>query len=53
MGSGKRSILPRAYSPRAWRGKPLQTCIANRNGLPETADTPLFGTVSRLAEQKA
>jgi starch synthase len=46
-------LLPCAYSITRLAGK--TTCklaLQKEMGLPETADTPLFGTISRLAEQK-
>ena len=47
------SFLPRAYSAARLAGKTsCKLALQKEMGLPETANTPLFGTVSRLAEQK-
>jgi len=46
-------LLPQTYSVRHPAGKTAcKLALQNEMGLPETADTPLFGTISRLAEQK-
>ena len=46
-------LLPQTYSARNLVGKTAcKLALQNEVGLPETADTPLFGTISRLAEQK-
>ena len=46
-------LLPQTFSVRRLAGK--TTCklaLQKEMGLPENADTPLFGTISRLADQK-
>ena len=46
-------LLPQTYSVKRPAGKTAcKLALQNEMGLPETADTPLFGTISRLAEQK-
>ena len=46
-------LLPQTFSARRLAGKTAcKLALQNEMGLPETADTPLFGTISRLAEQK-
>lgn len=45
--------LPFPYSVRSLAGKTKdKLALQKEAGLPESADTPLFGTISRLAEQK-
>jgi starch synthase len=47
------SFLPRAYSATRLAGKAAcKLALQKEMGLPEMANTPLFGTISRLAEQK-
>jgi starch synthase len=47
------SFLPCGYSATRLAGKTAcKLALLKEMGLPETANTPLFGTVSRLAEQK-
>ena len=46
-------LLPQTFSVRRLAGKTAcKLALQNEMGLPESADTPLFGTISRLAEQK-
>ena len=46
-------LLPQTYSARRLAGKAAcKLALQNEMGLPESADTPLFGTISRLADQK-
>jgi starch synthase len=46
-------LLPQTFSIKRPAGKTAcKLALQNELGLPETADTPLFGTISRLAEQK-
>jgi starch synthase len=46
-------LLPRTFSIRRLAGKTAcKLALQKEMDLPETADTPLFGTISRLAEQK-
>ena len=54
MESGATTRFWRArIPPRAWRESRLNKLALQKElGLPEAADVPLFGTISRLAEQK-
>jgi len=46
-------LLPRNFSIKRLSGKTAcKLALQKEMGLPENADTPLFGTISRLAEQK-
>jgi starch synthase len=46
-------LLPQTFSARRLAGKTAcKLALQNEMDLPENADTPLFGTISRLAEQK-
>jgi starch synthase len=46
-------LLPQTFSATCLAGKTAcKLALQKEMGLPETADTPLFGTISRLAEQK-
>jgi len=46
-------FLPQTYSARRLAGKAVcKRALQREVDLPESADTPLFGTISRLAEQK-
>ena len=46
-------LLPQTYSARHLAGKTAcKLALQKEMDLPQTADTPLFGTISRLAEQK-
>ena len=46
-------LLPRTYSVRRLAGKAAcKLALQKEMDLPEKADTPLFGTISRLSEQK-
>ena len=46
-------LLPQTYSVPRLAGKTVcKLALQKEMDLPETADTPLFGTISRLAEQK-
>ena len=47
------SFLPHTYSVTHLAGKAINKLVLQKEmGLPERADVPLFGTISRLAEQK-
>ena len=47
------ALLPQTYSARRLTGKTAcKLALQKEMGLPEAADIPLFGTISRLAEQK-
>ncbi|HEX3856102.1 MAG TPA: glycogen synthase GlgA [Verrucomicrobiae bacterium] len=49
----KNPFLPRTYSLTRLAGKATNKLALQKEvGLPERKDTPLFGTISRLAEQK-
>jgi starch synthase len=49
----RNSFLPHAYSVTSLRGKAAnKSALQKEMGLPERTDAPLFGTISRLAEQK-
>ncbi len=49
----KNPALPHSYSAKQWRGKKLNKLALQKElGLPETAEVPLFGIVTRLADQK-
>ena len=46
-------LLPQTFSVRRLRGKTAcKLALQSEMGLPVSVDTPLFGTISRLAEQK-
>ena len=49
----KNPFLPRAYDASDLTGKEAdKVALQKELGLPQTPNTPLFGTISRLAEQK-